>query len=802
MTPARWTQIKAILNEARTRRGAERRGWLEKACGGDPDLLADVESFLAHEHQLTGFIEEPVLSLLAGGDLDRFEPGRRIGPYRLESKIGEGGMGAVFRARRDEDFEQTVALKLIRPGLADPAMVRRFEAERQILAKLEHPNIARLLDGGADGDGNPYFAMELVEGVPIVQYCDQHRLRVRRRLELFLEVCSALQVAHQNLVIHRDLKPSNILVDPGGHPKLLDFGIAKVLSSDGGGTEGTTVTMGQAMTLRYASPEQLQGGPVGTASDLYSLGVVLYQALTGRLPAGLEARSGLDLMEAICHRDPVPPSVVVGRSEDVPSRDGGVQRLTPDSLSAARSTDPKRLKASLSGDVDSIVMKALRKAPGDRYSSIEQFAEDLRRHLAGLPVTARQGNVTYLAGKFVRRNRLALGALALIGLLAVGFTAALVLQLRQTERARARAERVSSFLIDLFQAADPNRPAGAETTVRQLLDRGRRQLEEGLEGQPEVRATLSLKLGEVYVKLGDYAEAKALLEDASRLYRRVHDGDHPDIAATLNNLAVAHYSTGDLPAAERLYRSSIDMRLRLGLGEDTLKPMNNLAAILMQRGDLDGAEGIYRRSLERRRETLGPRHPNVAVSLRSLAMVRLAKGDLDGAEPLLQESLDLRLEAYGPQSPKVAMVLLALGRLEHARGRLEDAEVLYADALRIRRSALGETHLHTALAKKELAGLLLDRGDLEAPRILLRQALAALYPLLPEGDAKIAEAEGLLGQVWAATGRPEEGAACLAEALRTLKQNRGPDAAETLSMERRLEAVEHGLGAFAGAHPG
>ena len=789
MTPERWQQIKSILEQARQLPRTGRPRWLEQACGGDRALLEEVDSFLVHEDELDGFIERPVLSFLAeeARDLDQLEAGRRVGPYRIVRLLGQGGMGAVYLAERRRDFEQLVALKLIHPSLAGRQMLRRFHDERQILARLEHPHIARLLDGGSSEEGAAYFAMELVEGEPIDAYCDRQRLSTRRRLELFLSVCSALQAAHQNLVIHRDLKPGNILVTQDGQPKLLDFGIAKqLLTTDGPGQEETLLSE-QTMTLRYASPEQLKGEPIGTASDIYSLGVVLYRVLTGRLPGGLERLDRLDLMVAICRGDPASPSVVVGREEELPKTDGGVRRLAPQTVARLRGGDPKTLQRSLAGDVDSIVMKALRKEPHRRYASIEQLAADIRRYLDGLPVLARQGNTAYRAAKFLDRHRLGLAAVLAMVALAVGFTVALVRQLGETERARARSEEISAFLIDLFQAAAPDRPTGEEATVRDLLDRGRLQLEGSLEREPEVLATLRLKLGEVYAKLGDHDAARELLSGAIELLRRGHGGDHPDLATALNNLAFVHHSRGEMERAEELVRQSIAMRRRLGLPNDLLKPMGTLAAILLDRGELQEAQEIYREVLGQRRAALGEHHPNVALTLRSLATVLYAAGELDAAEPLLRQSLDICLEVYGPDSPKVATVLVSLGRLEHARGRHEEAEALYDRALRIRRSSLGDDHWHTALAKKDLAGLLLDLGEAETAGVLLNQTLATLYRVRPSSDRQIAEAEALLGVYFAATGRPDVAEICLLEALRVIERRLGPEAMDTRTLRRRLE---------------
>ena len=745
MDPERWQQIKSILEAAQEQPADDRQRWLVEACGGDEELLREAASFLEYEAQLVGFIEEPVLSFLshAAKELDGSECGRRVGPYRLVRLLGQGGMGAVYLAEREEEFEQRVALKLVRRTLESPEMIRRFHAERQILARLEHPNIARLLDGGTTEDGVPYFAMELVEGVPIDVYCDEHRLTTRQRLELFLTVCSALEMAHQNLVIHRDLKPGNILVDGSSTPKLLDFGIATLLRSEmETGTSTAPVRQG-ALTPRYASPEQLAGGPVGTASDVYSLGVVLYLVLTGRLPCGLEGLQGIALYRKVCEQDPEPASEIVLRDEELLGRHGDTLRLRPEEVSSVRDGSPRALHRNLVGDIDCILAKALRKDVPQRYASVEQMAADLRRHLDGLPVLAHPATSFYRMGKFVRRHRLALTAVAAMLLLALAFTVALTRQLYETERERDRNQELSAFLVDLFYAADPDRPAGSELTVRDLLERGRNKLDVGLEEDPAARARLLRSIGEVYFRLGDYPEARDLFTTAIELRRELGQ-DHPDLAAALNNLAVVHQAMGELELAESFYRECIAMRRRLGLDDDLIKPRNGLASILQVQGKLQEAEEIYRENLARRRGTLGGRHPNVAKSQRSLATVLYAAGDLDAAEELLLQALDIYQEVYGRESTKVAMVLVSLGRVEHVRGNLEEAEAFFTESLEIRRHKLGDDHLHTALAKKDLAALLLDRGKTTLARELLAQSLVTFHLVYPDGDPKIAEAEALL----------------------------------------------------------
>ena len=788
--PQRWKVIKDILADARDRPRTGRRSWLETVCGGDDELLREVEGFLAHEEELQGFIEEPILPMnIAGSEeepscQEKSHPqtGRKVGPYRLVRLLAKGGMGAVYLAQREEHFEQSVALKLLRRGLSGPAALELFHSERQILARLEHPNIARILDGGTTDDGAPYFAMELIEGAPIDRYCEQHELTTRQRLELFLPVLSALELAHQNLVIHSDLKPGNILVDASGNPKLLDFGIARLLQPWREGDGRSEVPGHQAMTPRYASPEQLGGQAISTASDIYSSGVVLYQVLTGYLPASPEGRT----------TRPEPRNPVASRSERNTVRNEPVEELSHGKEGREARAEADSPQKQLNGDIEAILSKALQPEARQRYPSAERLAADIRRHLDDLPVLAREGTAAYRASKFVRRHRWGLASLAAIVALVIAFTAALAHQLYETEQSRDQAQEISTFLIELFQSAAPDRAAGKEPTMRELLDLGRTQLETAFEDEPEVRAILLLKLGEIYSKLGDYREARELLAASIGLLRSLPRENHPDLATALADLAAVHFQIGDLEKAEALFRESLSLRRKLDRPRDLIKPMNNLATILMAREEFSEAEVIYRESLGLRRALLAESpadthaRKNLATNLRSLAEALSSSGDLEGAEPLLRESLELRRSIYGPESPMVATVLLSLGRLEQARGRLDEAEVLLRSALGTRARELGDDHLHTALARRDLAALELERGKGAAARQLLVRALRTLLEQRPADDPQTAEIESLLGAALAMEGRIAEAEGYLQRAYETLERERGAKAAKTRDARQRL----------------
>ncbi len=410
MTPERFQQIRNLFEQTLERPPEQRTAFLEQACAEDRELRAEVQRMLIADAQLESPIDLPAVVAVGppiAPDLSSNLQGRRIGAYLIHERIGSGGMGVVYRATRvDKVFRKEVAFKVIRPGLGSPEIAQRFQQEREILASLDHPHIARLLDGGSTPQGLPYFVMEYVEATPIHEYCDEHKLNVTERLNLFQSVCEAIQYAHQNLVVHRDLKPGNILVTKDRTVKLLDFGIAKLLRPTEDGITACMTLQGLlVMTPEYASPEQIKGEAITTASDIYTLGVVLYELLTGHRPYRLKSRVLHEIAKVICEEEPTRPSSVVSENEEGAGKDQDPPQITPEQVSQVREGKPERLKRRLSGDLDHILLHALREEPQRRYSSIEQFKEDLRRHLHGLPVVAQRDTLRYRAGKFVRRHR-------------------------------------------------------------------------------------------------------------------------------------------------------------------------------------------------------------------------------------------------------------------------------------------------------------------------------------------------------------------------------------------------------------
>jgi eukaryotic-like serine/threonine-protein kinase len=704
--------------------------------------------------------------------------GDRIGPYRVLRTLGSGGMGEVYLAERaDAQFEQQVAIKVVHGGALAVSMHSRLKLERQILAQLDHPNIAHLLDGGALPDGSAYIVMEYIDGVAIDVFCDSNRLDINARLKLFQTVCAAVHYAHQNLIVHRDLKPSNILVTVAGVPKLLDFGIAKLLDDRQAARHTLAVTQAdiRIMTPDHASPEQVRGQAITTSSDVYVLGVLLYRLLCGSSPFFISSMRLAEIERAICEKDPVPPSHMVGADESPESR----------SIADTRGTSVKRLRRALEGDLNNIVLMAMRKEPERRYGSAQQLAGDIQRHLEGKPVIARRDTVSYRTSKFVKRHWLPVSAAAAATFMIVAFSITTYMQsvriaaerdraAQQRERAeheRARAEEVSSFLVNLFKLSDPEENRGNQVTARELLDSGAKRLEAGLQDQPETKAALLSTVGAVYDSLGQYNEALPILDEALRLQGRAHDGSH---IGTLLEVASARIGTGNLPGAEPPLQDALHIsqsefgaksiesgrtlwalgRLRLQQGRfveaqdllvqslgtlqsanapqtDISSLLDDLAKVYTRAQQWGLAKETYERALDIDRRVLGDDHPRVAQYLDNLAIVAQNMGDLKQAETLYRDALTRMESVYGERHPETAMTKGNYGLLLQREGRLTEADPLLRDAVAIRLSLFGPDNYNVGYARVSLAMLLHDKGDLAASENEFRQALAIYDKSLP-----------------------------------------------------------------------
>ncbi|HEX7070801.1 MAG TPA: serine/threonine-protein kinase, partial [Rhodothermales bacterium] len=698
-----WQWVQDLFHEIRELPPESRAARLDEAAAEDPALRAEVESLLAAD-VVSGVFDSLVHRFGSVVASPTAGEGARIGPYRLLRVIGQGGMGTVYLAERaDGQFERKVALKLGRFGMLDGALVHRFLNERQILARLDHPHIAHLYDGGISesipglpGEARPWFAMEFVEGVPIDAYCREKDLSVDDRLRLFCDVCAAVQFAHQNLVVHRDLKPSNILVDFGGVVKLLDFGISKLMAGADEGESAQTRTEARVMTPDYASPEQVLGGRITTATDVYALGIILYELLTERRPYDVGTLTASEIARVICEQPPPRPSAVV-RGDD-------------------------RLRRRLSGDLDTIVLRALQKDPERRYPYAAQLLEDIRRHLDGLPVQARPDRLGYRAYKFVRRHRLGVAAAALVvlslatGVVGIAWQARIAARERdQAQLEAAKSEEVAGFLEDLFNASDPYMPRETDRPdtlrVRDFLRRGSERIRMELRDQPAVRARMLNVAGNAYRSLGLLDDALELVHEALAIRHTPGVATERDLAESLHSLALIQSDVGAYDSARTHFDQSIAI-----LRQQPEAPDRTLAATLVDYGillremeEMPAAEAALREALAIQKRIVGREHLDVANTLSALGSMFVLLAQPDSAARYIDEALQIRRRLLGESHPLVSGSLLASGILYRDRGELDRADPLLREALRIRQTTLGERHLETATALYELAFLLREQ---------------------------------------------------------------------------------------------
>jgi serine/threonine-protein kinase len=743
--PERWRLLEDLFQAACDLTATERTAFLDRACGGDASIRAEVESLLASADQTAGFIQQAVSDAarnVAGGLPSR---GKRIGPYELCSLIGQGGMGQVYLARRaDNAYSQQVALKFIRADCAiDQEMLLRFRVERQILANLNHPNVARLLDGGVTPEGLPWLALEYVEGVPIDEYCRRSGLPLRARLELFLTVCSAIEYAHRNLVIHRDIKPANVLVTAEGVPKLLDFGIAKLLATDYVDSVRTRAS-DRLMTPDYASPEQVRGEPVTTATDVYAMGVLLYEVLTGQRPFRLKTDNPLEIARAICEETPRSPSAARAAEPDP----AGV--------------DSRRLK----GDVDTIVLMAMRKEPERRYSSIGQLAADIRAYLAGYPVIARGDTWGYRSRTFIARHKAAVTSAVLVALALAGFAIAMGILARSANRARLTAQHQAQFLAGMFQSAAPEESRGQTITARTLLDRGAERIDRELSNEPEVRASLLEVIAEAYHGLGVFDRSQTLARQAFALARQSQGAGSAEAAKSGELLAVLELDQLHYDQAERLLRELIATQQKAHKGEDpqTARLMawlgeclswadkddaaiavlrqtlaidrkngpdqgadtrNYLGDVLKRKGNFEEARQLFQESVEINRRTR-PGSASYGVSLHNLATTLIDAGDFFGAERELREVLEIRRRVLGSQHPDLTGTLNNLGRVLLREGNWNAAEPYFKEALDIDLHTRGPNHPYRFVPMHSLDLVLEAKGNFREARADLEHIFAIM----------------------------------------------------------------------------
>jgi eukaryotic-like serine/threonine-protein kinase len=717
--PEQWKKIKEIVGAALEREPAGRAPFLDEACAHDTSLRAEVESLLSAYEKSSGLSEHP----LSGQSLDAAPlEFKFIGPYRLIRKLGEGGMGQVWLAEQTTPVRRQVALKLIRSGIDDQAVLQRFQSERQSLAIMDHPSIAKVFDAGATPDGQPYFVMEYVQGFAINIYCDEHKLNIRERLELFIKVCDGVLHAHQKAIIHRDLKPANILVveiDGKPTPRIIDFGLAKAIGPQPAGETMFTQVGGFVGTPQYMSPEQADPRitDLDTRTDVFSLGVVLYELLTGSLPFDPKQWRELPLDEMLRQL----------REQDPPSPSTKVETQKESSTTAAemRGTEPKQLASLLQGDLDWITMKALEKDRTRRYATPSELAADITHYLKNEPVAARPARTGYRLQKYVRRHRFAMGVAAAFVLLLVGVAVLQAVQLRRTTRERDRANRVTDFMTGMFKQSNPSEARGNSVTAREILDKASKDIDTSLTKDPELQAQMMYVMGGVYENLGLYARAQLLFQRALQIRQSALGPEHPDTVSSVNKLANVLHDEGHNVEAEKLHRETLGIRRRV-LGPenpDTLMSMSNLASDLHDEGHYVEAEKLDRETLDMRRRLLGPDHPDTLNSVYNLAIVLRDEGHYPEAEKLLRETLDARRRVLGPDHPDTLRSMNILANVLSDEGHYAAAEKLYRDALDVQRRVLGPEHQETLDTTNNLAIVLQDEGHYAETEKLYRETI-------------------------------------------------------------------------------
>jgi eukaryotic-like serine/threonine-protein kinase len=809
ITRTHWQLISPYLDRALDLPADERAPFMASLRDTDPVLADQLETLIEEQESARrdGFLSGAPVSRPAVS-----VAGQRIGGYTLVAPIGRGGMGTVWLARRsDGRFDGTAAIKLLNIGLIGRGAETRFKREGSILARLKHRHIAQLIDAGISALDQPYLVLEHVEGEHIDEYCENRGLTIESRLRLFVDVLEAVAHAHSNLIVHRDIKPSNVLVRIDGEVKLLDFGIAKLIDVGGDVLSTTTGLDERPLTPEYAAPEQLTGDPITTATDVYALGLLLYVLLGGPRPPAARDGSAADLIRRVLETDLPRLSEVAPHGE------------------------------ALRGDLETIVAKALKKAPGERYATAAAMADDLRRFLRHEPVTARPDTIAYRTAKFLRRRRRAVGLAASMALLIaslVGFYTARL----GAERDRARLEadksaRVSELLTSLLTGADPYATHDREPTVRNILDAGAARIQQELRDQPDLKAEMMTVIGRVYQRLGvhdraaplleeaviigrarsgssaplaqslndlgvlrrergDAAGATPLLEEALAMRRALFGPVHKDVAVTLVELGRAFQDRGDGARAEPLFREALQIR-RTVFGEahrETATSKSALALLLWNRGDLAAAEPLFRESLETSRAVLSDDHPNVASSWNNLGLVLLDRGDFAAAEPMFRESLAIKKKQFGDHHPSLGPSLSNLAAALRGQGRLEDARSLLEQALTITRETLGPDHQSIPGYEVNLARIFLAQDDPARAEPLLREALQRQQHTSPPGDWRLAATKGILGGLLLRRQDYHDAEALLLDANGVLKDVPGRQGREAAATRESLAALYQALG--------
>ncbi|CAN5878791.1 serine/threonine-protein kinase [soil metagenome] len=816
LTPTRVERIQQLFDAAVALPPTQRERFLLGITADDAVLRADVLALLEAHESADDRLVSPFSSgarAAAAWDEEGWD-GVRLGSWRVERRIGAGGMGTVHEAVRDDDeFHRKVAVKLLHRGRGGEVAVRRFRTERQILARLNHPNIATLLDAGTSTEGQPYIVMEFVDGVPITEWCDARQLGVRERVELFLQVCAAVQHAHQNLVVHRDLKPGNILVTSDGVVKLLDFGVAKLMPEGDDVPEVTATQVAyRAFTPEYAAPEQFQESAVGTSADVYALGVVLFELLAGRRPIEVAGRSFREMEAAVCTLTPPRPSTVMGEER----------------WRALAERNSARARVRVAGDLDAIVTMALRKEPERRYGSVEQLGRDVAHYLEGLPVSARSDGFGYRARKFIRRRRVETAAVVIAFLSLGGGLVAAVSQAQRAEAQSYRAAEVISFLNDMLSAADPA-AYGRDVTVRAMLDSAAVRAHT-LSDRPDIETEIRYVVGNTYLALGEYDAAEEQFKLELDAYRRLSPRGSRDLAVGLTRLAKVYEFQGRYEAADSVFgeawklyakyppstpidqaivldnhgrilaqlgrdadaRRSFQQSLALGLRYDAANDSslavsyNNLAVISSRLGDYTAADTLMALAHAAAVRRHGEDHVLIAAIASAHASVLSASGDTARADSAYVHAIDMRLRLIGEDHPDIATTMYNYADHLLRTGRPVEGAHWARKVLAMRGRSLPETHLGIGAAMQVLGRSLVRLDSLAAGEHWVREGLAHRRANLPADHWLIHAGEGGLGEALTAAGRYAEAERILLASERRLTELRGEGTLPVQDARKRL----------------
>ncbi|MEE9431724.1 MAG: serine/threonine-protein kinase [Melioribacteraceae bacterium] len=755
-------EIKSIFEKALSLSSKEREKYLCNLTKSNSELGKEVRALLEAYETTDDFLETPSIAAQVLEDEEIRNNsfiGERVGPYTIIEEAGSGGMGIVYIGKRnDDEFEHKVAIKILRQGLSTDYLVKRFQKERQTLANLQHPNIAKLFDGGTTKVELPYLVMEYIDGIPITEYCDEQKLNIKQRLKLFQSVCDAIQYAHQNLVVHRDIKPGNILVNKEGRPKLLDFGVAKLLDEE---NSELTKTRMWHLTPEYASPEQIKGETISTASDVYSLGVLLYQILSGYQPYEVTSGSPFAISKIVTDVKTIKPSEI--------------HQSTNLALDIKTKERNEKTSHQLKGDLDNIVLKAMHKDPAQRYLSVQQFSEDITKYLTGLPIIARKDSTGYRLSKFVKRHKVGfvssvLGVLFLIGsVIAISWQAKIAANERdKTKVENKKFEKVNTFLQGMLSSVDPSE-IGRDVKVYDVLQQAAKDVDTELKDQPEIEAAIRSTLGNTYVNLGEYNKGKPFLEKALNINENKYGVESEQIAMSLHDLALYYDWTGDYIKADSLYAESIKI-LRKVLDEPTFRfadVLNDAGLIKMYNEKYSEAEKLFVEAIDIALVTYGEKNRNTATFINNLALNLTDEGKLDEAEVYFKKGLKIIIELLGENRPEVGTSYNNLGYLYSIKKDFKSAEIYLEKSYRLKITLKGEDHSDVGLALNNLGVINFRMSNFSKAENYFNDAIKQNRKSLNEGHPYIALNQYWLGKIYLETERFKEAERSLRKSLKT-----------------------------------